>query len=311
MFSDKVSAALKKEKKGGEERKQGLKVDPVSPHSMSTWFERSLSAAGLLRNGQRERNKIQIWTRNTCSSDSIFQAIVWLYIDDEQFRQRIDEHIRTSQVADLARSISSLARGTDFEHLFRSRRELLSKGCYVSSKGNVKEYQCVSSTYESIEDLELPALFPAVISTSNCKCRIKRTFVTLPFDYKDLITKPLSKLPDVIDARFSDEKITCKRCGQKHRAEYIFGDIVFVVIAQYIVDLREVSSQVELPPTINLRGQKYKLICFTAHSRGHGTIYCRRKKDKWYHYNDNKNIATLFEFEHSITTDNLMYKRIT
>lgn len=275
------------------------------------WFEASLENQGLLPNSQHEKNYIKIWTRETCTADSLLQALTWLYIDDNHFRKTVDKHIGTSPDDDVARFVVAFAYGDVLENIYRWRREFLSKHCSVISRGATKEIHCLSAHYKNIEDLITP-LFPAMTSTTGCECRIQRKFVTIPFSYKHLGRRGLSGLQEAIDKRINDEKTLCKRCGQKHIEDHEFSDIAFVAVARHKSEAYTVKDRVGIPRTIFLEDQKFKFTCFTDldFSKNHSAMNCRRKNGKWYHYDDNRKTAEILRDGSLVETDTLMYKRI-
>lgn len=311
MFSNYISKALEETTKAENRNKQGLQVDPVFRPNVRAWFERSVKVFGLLINGQRGRSRIQIRLRGTCTADTILQALTWLYIDDVHFRKTINARVRTSPDADLARFISLFAQTGISRNIYRMRWEFLSKICSVSSSANSKLYQCFNTYSDIIDGLVAPQ-FPTMTVTTNCKCQIKNIFSFLPIDFDQYRSGGLKGLQHAIDERnkgFSGERILCKRCGEKHTENNVFGDIVFIMLGPLVADLPKVEAPQDLLRTIHLKDQNYVLTCFSDFdlSELHVRINCRRMNGKWYQYDDNVMTAEPTTFGKWV--DVLIYKK--
>lgn len=309
-LSKTVSNALNRPKESGSKIKNELKVAPISSSSnVKVWFDRSLTADGLLRNYRRERTtKNNTTMHGTCAPDCLLQALMWLYIDDERFRRTIDERIRTSTDADLERITATFAEDGATKQVCRQRRELLSKICFVPSKTDIKDIECEIINLEAISLLIAPS-FPTMISTSTCNCRVKRVFPALRMrrDYLEGVGLKY-RLQGNINRRIEDTERLCKRCGQKYTENHVFGDIMFIFLAKGYADNRDVKKPDDLPRTIFLDGRRYVLSCSSDSSiQGHATINCRRTEDTWYHYDDMADEAK--SFAGRSTVDYLIYKK--
>lgn len=311
-FETEIRSALEKPVGSGNESEAGLRVDPIAKPDMSGWFQRSLTAKGLLQNGQREKYKIQIEIDGTCGPDSILQALSWLYIDDAHFRKAVDERIRKSPDADLARFSATLAQKGDKRQIYRWRMEMLSEYCFVLRKDDVMNFQCASINPVNIAVLIAP-LFPTKTSITTCKCRIKKKFAALPIDDTYLKEFGFKKLQTAIDRRnnhFVDEESLCKHCGQRSSKIYAFGDIVFIIVRPSVGNRHPVWFPLEIQDTIVLKDQKYSLVCVSDITMpGHARINCLRGKNEWYQYDDLLKKSTLLAAKES-KTDFLMYKRV-
>lgn len=276
-------------KKGESKITKALKVARTSPVKVGEWFARSSNPTGLLQNVRLERHRINIEVRGACAPDVIFQAFAWQYIDDDRFREAIDEHIRVSRDADTARILAALAQTGASQDVYRLRRELLAEICFNISKGNNKFLRCASEPTHSLAHFFAP-LFPSLTSISNCKCRIERKFVTLPFDYDHFKGKPAFEgLQEAIHKRIGSTKKLCKRCGQMISEHHALSDFVFVVVGPPIHYLQDVTDLKGIPLTIKLVDQLYDLRCFIDYKmKGHSKISCLRGDRRWHQYDDNK-----------------------
>lgn len=308
----KIIEALKAAKKGGSEITRGLSVIPISKPNVDEWFKRSLELSGLLRNFRTERQHIKIFSSGNCSQDSILQALSWQYIDDERFREFIDERIRTSHNSNLERFIARLAQSGANHDIYRWRRELLSTIGYGISSDIIKYFS--GSSYGFDETIHvITSSFSSTTTTSNCKCRIERKFYTIPIDVDLFYTyDDYDKLQEAIDNRLNG-KVLCKRCGRKKAQTHVFGDIVFIFVGNTIEapDLIPVKGFDNIPPTINLKREQYDLTCFIEITSGnHAMANCYRKDKKWYHYNDlMPTVIQLTETDYTVYPICLMYKK--
>lgn len=266
--------------------KEGLKIAAISKEKVKEWFARSLTVKSLLANSWRERYDIKIKTHGTCSANSFLHALSCQYIDDERFRNSIDERIRTSPDADLERFIAVFAQGGVSQQVYRLRRELLSKTCFISSSDNVKFIRCASTSIQNLIQFVGP-LFSAMTSTSSCKCQIVRKFTALPVDCRHLRSFGRLGIQRAIDKRINGN-IVCKHCGQRHTEIHEFGDIVFINVGPPIAKLQSILNPRKI--SLTLKGQKYNLVCMIDRKRStHSAVSCLRKDGKWYHYDDNLN----------------------
>lgn len=308
LFRRSILEALKKPREDGNKIKQELRVDPVPRPNVKEWFKRSLGEEGLIPNGHRERYRIEIVTLETCSADSVLQALIWQYIDDDRFRKFIDELIRKSSDADLARFLAISAQEGNTKHTLRLRRELITKNCFVSRKGNMKYIRCCDSVPTNVIAL-VPQLFSAMISTSTCKCQIERKFDTLPINSELVIIYGLRILQHAINDCFQGER-NCDSCGKGYTENHVFGGFVFIIVALYTDDLHRVKEVTDIPQTIDLNGEQYELTCFSdLRMEKHAMMICRRMDGEWYQYDDNEKTAKPASGLGETLTDVLMYRK--
>lgn len=270
---------------------QRLRIVQISQSQIEEWFDRSLQLEGLLQNFYLERHRIKTVLQGTCASDSILQILAWQYIDDDRFRKAIDKNIRKSPEADTARFVAVLVQQGVSTEIYSWRTAMLSGMCFTISENNIKFFRCSSSPVDGLT--QFVSLFPAVTSTSNCNCRIEKRFILLPIDVKHFKSnRGFKGLQKAIDKRISSGMILCKRCGQLHVENLVFGDIVFVAVGPPIKELQLVTDLKGIPLTIKLQGQLYDLRCFTDNMKeNHGMANCLRRDGKWYQYDDNLKTA--------------------
>lgn len=236
-----------------------MTVAPVSEAKLKDWYKISLTSKNLLLNGQTERLQIKILTQGTCTADTILQALRWQYIDDEHFRKTIDGLIRKSDDADLPRFIASSVEGGITRQTYRWRRELTTKQSFIRTKDDVKFIHPSSSVFDLLQEFVTP-LFPSMTSTTGCKCKIKRTFVTLPVEHSFIFVYGASFLQLAIDDRVNSEMILCKRCGESKPDTHVFGAFVFVTggaVENEKVTMKKEKQLGNIPKQIDLRGKKY------------------------------------------------------
>lgn len=263
--------------------KELLKVVPISEPKVQEWIAISYDVRGILENVWRERNDMKIEVYGTCSANSFLHALACQYVDDERIRNFMDERIRTMPDSDLERLIVAFARGGVSEYVYRLRREFLSRTCFVSPGSYLKHFRCFSTDIQNLLQFVSP-IFPAVTTTTNCKCQILRKFASLPVE-AEYLRKGLMGLQKAIDERNNGD-VLCKRCGQKNPENHVFSDIVSVEVGPPIASLQLVFNLMGVPKTIILKGQEYVLTCILdMKSKTHVAVSCRREKG-WYQYDD-------------------------
>lgn len=262
-----------------------MRVTPVEQSVLDTWNERSLKADGLIRANQKERHRIKIQVLNACVYDCVVQALAWLYIDEERFRETVDERIRRMpDNADLPRLIAVLSEQGATDRVYRLRRELLSKSTFALRTGDMKVFRSEDLLLKILTYFVTPS-FPSMTSTSDCKCRIEKKYGALPPDGVRIMKNGPKKLRFEIDIK--NERKPCRRCGQKRTEEHVFGDIVFVYLGDSYEEGTR-SSQLSIPQTIALGDENYALACFfDVNEKSHLTAFCFRKNGKRIVYNDN------------------------
>lgn len=309
-FQKHILTARQKTKKQGNKNEKELRVVPMLDPKVEPWYIRSLKSNGLLMNTHREKHSIKIVMRNTCVQNSILQAFTWLYIDDEDFRKFIDEFIRKSRKADLARLIAIFAQNGFGEHVYRLRRQLSSSSCFSSLIDGVRKFECASATFENIHDLVFP-LFSTMTLTTDCKCRIEKKFATIPIDAAYFREHKLKGLQTAIEKRIKNKNRVCNRCGRKCSENHEFSDVVLIQVGLPVHDLIEVNDSGEIPQIIILKNQKYVLTCFSDaymnQSPNHFMMNCLRRGD-WYHYDDVSDSAK--KLKGGGLVDILIYKKM-
>lgn len=302
----KISKALSSPNRGRNKAKQELRVASVDRQDADKWLKRSLQSGSLLKAERLERYRVKIDLTNTCTPDTILQALAWQYIDDERFREIIDERIRTSHDdADVERFIAILAELGESDHIYRFRRELIQKNLFATRKGDVITIQAVDYFEEAVDYL-VTSLLPAMTSTSNCKCRIETKTVVLP------ILRILG-IDNGMEFKIglNNERLVCRRCGQRHTMSHVLGDIVLLpwLYFKRTEPARLVKNPDNLPQTINLNGNQYQLACFfDVRMEGHLMVNCLRKDGEWYQYNNHEETAAPLEGDSIM--DCLMYRKV-
>lgn len=138
-----------------------IKVAPkvsIPPSIMDAW--KNLAESVFVADGD-EKTRFAIALRSTDHADMALEKMILQYVEDSEFKERIDAHISATDGTDLLRFIAVTAYwGPDADdYIYRWRREILSQLCSVKKRDGFILIKCDKETGTSLNELIKPFLW--------------------------------------------------------------------------------------------------------------------------------------------------------
>lgn len=126
---------------------------PIDPEILDKWKKEKFIK---LRKDGNEKERIVIALRGTEATDTIIEYLLRRYVDDRNFRKRIDEHLAAKEEIGLPRLIAiSVQHGIDSCTYFW-RREILSKIAEEEKADGYVLIKCSDETPKKLQEIMAP-----------------------------------------------------------------------------------------------------------------------------------------------------------